>query len=107
MSAGITLPRILGIKAVGVVEDIPFGTFAKGQEVMTTMGEMGRDFDGGYAECVCVPMRQIIPFNSLLDWSLLGAVPEMLQTAYGSLSTGLRIQAGQTLLIREGLPPSA
>lgn len=102
MSDGITFPRILGIEAVGIIDDDPSGTFAKGQQVMTMMGGMGRAFDGGYAEYVCVPIRQIIPFNSQLDWSVLGAVPEMLQTAYGSLSTGLQMQAGQTLLIRGG-----
>ena len=32
----------------------------------------------------------------------LGAVPEMLQTAYGSLTVGLDAQPGQTLLIRGG-----
>jgi NADPH:quinone reductase-like Zn-dependent oxidoreductase len=102
MSDGIVFPRILGIEAVGIIDDDPSGTFAKGQQVMTMMGGMGRDFDGGYAEYVCVPIHQIIPFDSQLDWSVLGAVPEMLQTAYGSLLTGLQIEAGQTLLIRGG-----
>src|SRR5207245_4283727 len=35
-------------------------------------------------------------------WTTLGAVPEMLQTANGSLSVGLDAQPGQTLLIRGG-----
>ena len=48
------------------------------------MGGMGRTFDGGYAEYTCVPARQVAPFTSDLQWSILGAVPEMLQTAYGS-----------------------
>ena len=46
--------------------------------------------------------RQVIPFHSDLDWATLGAVPEMLQTAYGSLTVGLDARAGQTLLIRGG-----
>ncbi len=37
-----------------------------------------------------------------LDWSVLGAVPEMLQTAWGSLVRSLRIQKGDRLLVRGG-----
>jgi NADPH:quinone reductase len=66
------------------------------------MGGMGRQFDGGYAELTCVPVQQVISFHSTLPWSTLGAVPEMLQTAYGSLTVGLDVQPGQTLLIRGG-----
>ena len=40
--------------------------------------------------------------QSALDWATLGAVPEMLQTAYGSLTVGLDAQPGQTLLVRGG-----
>ena len=65
------------------------------------MGGMGRTFDGGYAEYTCVPARQVVPFTSL-DWATLGAVPEMLQTAYGSLTIGLDAQPGQSILIRGG-----
>jgi predicted dinucleotide-binding enzyme len=50
------------------------------------MGGMGRVFDGGYAEYTCVPASQVIAFHSELDWATLGAVPEMLQTSYGSLT---------------------
>jgi NADPH:quinone reductase-like Zn-dependent oxidoreductase len=63
---------------------------------------MGRTFDGGYAEYTCVPASQVIVFRSELPWSTLGAVPEMLQTAYGSLTVGLDAQPGQSLLIRGG-----
>jgi NADPH:quinone reductase-like Zn-dependent oxidoreductase len=47
-------------------------------------------------------MRQVIPFASDLEWSTLGAVPEMLQTAFGSLTVGLDAQPGQSILIRGG-----
>jgi NADPH2:quinone reductase len=66
------------------------------------MGGMGRTFDGGYAEYTSVPARQVIPFNSDLDWATLGAVPEMLQTSYGSLTVGLDVRPGQSLLVRGG-----
>ena len=66
------------------------------------MGGMGRTFDGGYAQYTCVPATSIIAFRSDLDWATLGAVPEMLQTAHGSLAVGLDAQPGQALLIRGG-----
>ena len=47
------------------------------------MGGMGRVLDGGYAEYTSVPASQVIAFTSTLDWAILGAVPETLQTSYG------------------------
>jgi NADPH:quinone reductase-like Zn-dependent oxidoreductase len=102
LAQGVTFPRVLGIEATGVVAAAPSGEFIVGQQVMTMMGGMGRTFDGGYAEYTCVPAAQVIPFQSDLDWATLGAVPEMVQTAYGSLTVGLDAQPGQTLLIRGG-----
>jgi NADPH:quinone reductase len=66
------------------------------------MGDMGRTLDGGYAEYTCVPASHVIPFTSDLEWSILGAMPEMLQTAHGSLTVGLDAQSGQSILIRGG-----
>ena len=37
-----------------------------------------------------------------LSWEVLGALPEMLQTAYGSLNKALKLQRGERLLIRGG-----
>lgn len=97
-----SFPRIPGIEAAGIVEEAPGGEFSVGAQVMTMMGGMGREFDGGYAEYVLVPARQVIPFSSALPWEQLGAIPEMLQTAYGSLEVGLHARAGESLLIRGG-----
>jgi len=99
---GITFPRVLGIEAVGVVDADPTGGLRQGQQVVTLMGGMGRQFDGGYAEFTVVPRRDVIPFSSDLPWEVIGAVPETLQTAYGSLTTGLDLSAGQSLLVRGG-----
>jgi NADPH2:quinone reductase len=102
LASGVTFPRVLGIEAAGMVAQYSGGEFAVGQQVATMMGGMGRTFDGGYAEYTCVPASQVIPFASDLEWSTLGAVPEMLQTAYGSLTVGLDAQPEQSMLIRGG-----
>ncbi len=101
-SPGVTFPRVLGIEAVGLVEAAPGGEFAKGDVVATAMGGMGRQFDGGYAEYTCVPARQVQAVRTPLAWEVLGALPEMLQTAWGSLFRSLRLEAGERLLIRGG-----
>ena len=87
LAEGVTFPRVPGIEATGTVDADPSGAFAPGQQVMTMMGGMGRTFDGGYAEYTCVPETTVLPFDSDLDWAVLGTVPEMLQTALGSLTT--------------------
>ena len=102
LAQGVTFPRVLGIEATGVVAAAPGGEFEEGQQVAAMMGGMGRTFDGGYAEFTSVPATQVIPFRSELDWATLGAIPEMVQTAHGSLTVGLDAQPGQTLLIRGG-----
>jgi NADPH:quinone reductase-like Zn-dependent oxidoreductase len=102
LAEGVTFPRVLGIEATGIVEACPGGELAVGQQVVAMMGGMGRTLDGGYAEYTSVPASQVIAFESELPWSTLGAVPEMLQTAYGSLTVGLDAQPGQSLLVRGG-----
>jgi NADPH:quinone reductase len=102
LAEGVTFPRVPGIEATGAVARCPGGEFMPGQQVAALMGGMGRAFDGGYAEYTCVPVSQVVPFRSELDWAVLGAVPEMLQTAYGSLDVGLDAQPGESILIRGG-----
>ena len=98
-----TFPRILGIEGVGIIDAAPAGSGLKpGQKVATMMGGMGRAFDGSYAEYTLVPAGQVIPFETDLPWETVGALPEMFQTAYGSLTTGCDLKPGQTLLIRGG-----
>ncbi len=101
-SPGVEFPRVLGIEAVGTVEEAPGGEFEPGQTVATAMGGMGREFDGGYAEYTCVPAGQVLAINTAVEWDTLGALPEMIQSAWGSLNNALRLTAGQSLLIRGG-----
>ncbi|RVX72145.1 hypothetical protein B0A52_04743 [Exophiala mesophila] len=101
-SPSVKFPRVLGIEAVGIVEQCPSGRFEKGDQVATCMGGMGRDFDGGYAQYTCVHIDQVQVFESSLDWAILGALPEMLQTAWGSLFSALKLKHDDTLLIRGG-----
>jgi len=101
-SPNVKFPRILGIEAVGLVEEAPGNGFQKGDIVATAMGGMGRQFDGGYAEYTCVPVTQVLVVKTILPWETLGAIPEMLQTAWGSLFKSLRLEKGERLLIRGG-----
>lgn len=101
-SPNVPFPRVLGIEAVGEVASAPDGGFAEGDRVATAMGGMGRQFDGGYAEYTLVPAGQVQRLRSGLPWTVLGALPEMVQTAWGSLNTALGAKRGETLLIRGG-----
>jgi NADPH:quinone reductase-like Zn-dependent oxidoreductase len=102
-SPSVRFPRIPGIEAVGLVEAAPGGEFRHGAAVATAMGGMGRRFDGSYAEYACVPATQVQAIETDgLDWATLGAIPEMLQTAWGSLFKSLALRSGDRLLIRGG-----
>ena len=102
LSPGPMFPRILGIEAVGLVEEAPGSEFNKGDMVATAMGGMGRSFDGGYAEYTRVPASQVQVIKTSFPWETLGALPEMLQTAWGSLFKSLHLGKGERLLVRGG-----
>ena len=103
LSMGVSFPRVPGIEAAGTSYAAPAGSgLAPGQKVVAMMGDMGRTYDGGYAEYTSVPLSQVIPVDTDLPWEVLGALPEMVQTAYGSLTIGLDLKPGQSVLIRGG-----
>lgn len=100
LSPNVKLPRILGIEAVGLIHEAPGGEFPIGQVVATCMGGLGREVDGGYAEYTLVKAEYARTIETKVPWDVLGALPEMLQTSWGALNRNLKIQAGETLLIR-------
>jgi len=100
--SAVPFPRILGIECVGTVSSCPSNEFTPGQTIATAMGGLGRLIDGGYAEYTLVPVSQCQVIKTELPWETLGAIPEMLQTAWGSLFKSLRIKEGEKLLIRGG-----
>ncbi|KAB8234818.1 hypothetical protein ETB97_009366 [Aspergillus alliaceus] len=102
--SAVQFPRILGIEAVGIIDAAPGleDRFPPGATVATAMGGMGRAFDGGYAEYTCVPAQQVQIVKTKLPWEVLGALPEMLQTAWGSVIRSLSLRPKDRLLIRGG-----
>jgi NADPH:quinone reductase-like Zn-dependent oxidoreductase len=98
----VSFPRVLGIEAAGVIEAAPGTELPVGSKAVAMMGGMGRSFDGGYAEYTLVPAASVIPVETDLDWARLGAIPEILQTAWGSLTVGVELPVGGSLLVRGG-----
>ena len=98
-SPSVQFPRILGIECVGEVAQSSTPALAVGQKVVSIMGEMGRAFDGSYAEYVLLPNEQISPVYTDLDWTTLAAIPETYYTAFGSLQQ-LRIAPQDRVLVR-------
>ena len=96
-SPSVKFPRILGIECVGVIEESE--VYPKGQQVISIMGEMGRAFDGSYAEYALLPNDQIYTVETDLPIETLAAFPETYYTAYGSM-LNLKIREGDSVLVR-------
>lgn len=102
LSPSVHFPRILGIECVGLVEQTTDPKrLPVGQKVISIMGEMGRAFDGSYAQYTLLPNQQIYPVTTTLDWATLATLPETYYTAFGSL-LNLKIQAADKVLVRGG-----
>src|SRR5919206_4369978 len=102
-SPNVTFPRVLGIECVGIVAASTDPTLPDGTTVAAVMGEMGREFDGGYAEYALLPNSLLMPVTTTLPWDVLAALPETYLTAQGSLDA-LAVAPGSRLLIRGGAP---
>jgi NADPH:quinone reductase-like Zn-dependent oxidoreductase len=102
-SPSVTFPRVLGIECVGVVAASTDPGLPDGTTVAAVMGEMGRAFDGGYAEWALLPNSLLMPVTTALPWDVLAALPETYLTAQGSLDAlGIAAGAPGRLLIRGG-----
>jgi NADPH:quinone reductase-like Zn-dependent oxidoreductase len=98
-SPTVTFPRVLGIECVGTVAVSTDPRLPEGTRVAAVMGEMGRAFDGGYAEYALLPNALLMPLTTTLPWSVLAALPETYLTARGALDA---LGASTRLLIRGG-----
>jgi len=98
----VPFPRVLGIECVGEVKDAGGSELQVGQKVAALMGDMGRKYDGGYAEYTLVPRTQVLPVETNLPWEQFAAIPETFMTARGSLVESIGLKAGQILLVRGG-----
>jgi NADPH:quinone reductase-like Zn-dependent oxidoreductase len=99
-SPSVRFPRVLGIECVGIVAASTDPLLPEGTTVAAVMGEMGREFDGGYAEYALLPNSLLMPVTTTLPWDILAALPETYLTAQGALDA-LGVTAGR-LLIRGG-----
>lgn len=102
-SPNVTFPRVLGIECVGIVAASTDPRLPDGTTVAAVMGEMGREFDGGYAEYALLPNSLLMAVTTTLPWDILAALPETYLTAQGSLDA-LGVAHGDQgrLLIRGG-----
>lgn len=102
LSPTVKFPRVLGIECVGMIEKTTDPErLPEGCKVISIMGEMGRDFDGGYAEFTLLPNEQIHAVETDLPWDVFAAIPETYYTAFGSMKN-LRIEQGDRVLVRGG-----
>ena len=98
-SPSVKFPRVLGIECVGLVEETTREDLKISQQIISIMGEMGRAFDGGYAEYTLLPNEQIYPIKTELDLESLIALPETYYTAFGSF-LNLKIEEKESVLVR-------
>ena len=98
-SPSVKFPRVLGIECVGLMEETTREDLKIGQQIISIMGEMGRAFDGGYAEYTLLPNEQIYPIKTELDLESLIALPETYYTAFGSF-LNLKIEEKESVLVR-------
>ncbi len=102
-SPNVSFPRVLGIECVGIVAASTDPLLPEGTTVAAVMGEMGREFDGGYAEHALLPNSLLMPVTTTLPWDVLAALPETYLTAQGSLNAlGIEPGGPGRLLIRGG-----
>jgi NADPH:quinone reductase-like Zn-dependent oxidoreductase len=118
----VNLPHISGSDISGVVEEAPAGEkeFQKGVEVIVNpglgcgmcekcltgrdnqcryYGIIGSERDGGYAELVSVPRKNVVLKPERMDFVQAASFPLVFITAYHMLVTKAALEAGETVLV--------
>jgi NADPH:quinone reductase-like Zn-dependent oxidoreductase len=118
----MNLPHISGSDISGLIEEVPSHEkeLQKGMEVIVSPGLgcgrcekclngkdnqcryykiVGNGTDGGYAELVAAPRRNIIPKPERMDFVQAASVPLVFLTAHHMLVTKAGLQAGETVLV--------
>jgi NADPH:quinone reductase-like Zn-dependent oxidoreductase len=118
----VALPHISGSDISGVVEEVPAGEndLQIGSEVIVSPGVgcgrcekclsgkenqcryygiIGSETDGGYAELVSVPRRNIFPKPERMDFVQAASVPLVFLTAYHMLVKRAAVEPGETVLV--------
>ncbi len=94
--------KVSGIECVGLVENDPSGRFGKGQKIAAIMGGMGLTRNGSYAEYTCLPIQNVFPVKTSLDWVDFAAIPESYATAWSCLHENMHVNENDTVFIRGG-----
>ncbi|WP_158945156.1 zinc-binding dehydrogenase [Granulicella sp. S190] len=92
--------EVSGIECVGEVVAAPGGEFQQGDTVAAIMGGLGRTINGSYAELTVAPATNVIKVQTRLSWENFAVLPESYATAWTCLYGNLKIQQGETLLLR-------
>jgi len=101
-SPSVKFPRVIGVEAVGEIDQVSANSSLKvGQKVMTMMGGFGREVDGSYQDYALVDDANLYPVDFDGYWVTLAQYPENFYTAMGAIDS-LKLKAGQTLLVRGG-----
>jgi len=116
------MPHILGNDVVGEITELGAGVthLSAGQKTLVNPtlscghcpacangdDNLCRDYDvlgrrrnGGYAEFVCVPAANCLPFPENLSWEQAAAVPLVFLTAWHMLVTRAHVRAGEDVLV--------
>ncbi len=118
----VNLPHISGSDIAGVVAEVPTGEkeLQVGSEIIVNPGVgcgrcekclagrenqcryygiIGSEFDGGYAELVAVPRRNVVQKPERMDFVQAASVPLVFLTAYHMLVEKAEVRAGETVLV--------
>ncbi len=94
----LDLPEILGVDLCGEVDEVGSGVeeWTKGQRVMAKAG-------GTYAEFTTAKADVLAPIPDALSFEQAAALPLVLTTGTQLIERGLRLQAGETVLVTGAL----